>query len=75
LTIRGTPKKRTYTEESSELKGEWLFKAWTKINPFFETVPAIADNKPLLVRQERFVDMLLAVSFNYDHVLYSMDNE
>ncbi len=65
----------TYTEESSGLKEEWPFKAWTKINPFFETVPAIADNKPLLARQERFVDKLLAISFNYDHVLYCMDNE
>lgn len=65
----------TYTEEQSGLPSDIQFLAFERINPFFETVPELADNAFLLGIQKRFVDKLLSVTFEYDHVLYCMNNE
>ncbi len=43
--------------------------------PFFFTTPQQQNNKVLLQFQQKFVDKLLSYSFNYNHVLYCMDNE
>jgi len=43
--------------------------------PFFHTVPDMDDNTVVRVFQEAFVDKMLSYTFQYDHVLYVMDNE
>jgi hypothetical protein len=44
-------------------------------NNFFRSVPSqMALHKPLYY-QQKFVDKLLEISLQYDHVLYCMDNE
>lgn len=44
-------------------------------NPFFWSVPKADNNTHLLAKQQRFVDKLLSISLNYDHILYCIDNE
>ncbi len=44
-------------------------------NPFFRTVPEYLNNRTVLAYQQKFVDKLLSISLEYDHVLYAMDNE
>jgi hypothetical protein len=44
-------------------------------NPFFWSVPSHQNNMPVLQFQQRFVDQLLSLSLEYDHVLYCIDNE
>jgi len=44
-------------------------------NPFFWSIPSQHNNMPLLEYQQRFVDKLLSISLEYDHVLYCIDNE
>ena len=43
--------------------------------PFFFTVPALAENQILLPYQEAFVKKVLSISLQYDNVLYCIDNE
>ncbi|MBN1987553.1 MAG: hypothetical protein JW761_14675, partial [Prolixibacteraceae bacterium] len=43
--------------------------------PFFFTTPDQQNNETLLKYQVRFVDKMLSYAFNYNHVLYCMDNE
>jgi hypothetical protein len=45
------------------------------LNPFFETVPALANNQGVLTYQQSFVNRLLSISLAFDHVLYCIDNE
>ena len=51
------------------------------INPFFNTVLPLAEpfdfniRPVVLTYQQKFVDKLLSLSFNYDHILYCIDNE
>ena len=42
---------------------------------FFLTVPELDDNPVVRYYQERYVERLLSVSFNYPNVLYCMNNE
>lgn len=44
-------------------------------NAFFRSVPALENNEVVLSFQRRHIDKLLSITFNYDHVLYCMDNE
>ncbi|MFW5981342.1 MAG: hypothetical protein ACOCRU_02070, partial [bacterium] len=44
-------------------------------NRFFFTVPKADNNTLILDYQEKFVDKLLSITFNYPHILYCMDNE
>jgi len=46
-----------------------------RIQPFFETVPALRDLPVARRYQEAFVEKLLSISLPHDHVLYCMDNE
>jgi len=64
-----------YTTEESRLPEIIDHTAQLKINPFFETVPEINDNKPVLEFQKDFVDKILSYSLQYNHVLYCIDNE
>ncbi|MCA9118799.1 MAG: hypothetical protein KDB11_01375 [Planctomycetales bacterium] len=43
--------------------------------PFFFTTPGQRNNETVLPYQQRFVDKLLDVSLQFEHVLYCMDNE
>lgn len=43
--------------------------------PFFFTTPDQRDNKVVLPYQQRFVNKMLDVALDYDHVLYCIDNE
>lgn len=70
------PKNNTnYSSQSSALPGVVEHTAQLKINPFFETVPQISDNKEVLSYQQQFVDEVLSYTFNHDNVLYCIDNE
>ena len=44
-------------------------------HPFFRSVPAMENNTVLLPYQQAFVDKILSYAFNYDHVMYNMNNE
>ncbi len=43
--------------------------------PFFFSPPLLENNEVLLNFQKQFVEKLLSISFQYNHVLYCMDNE
>lgn len=70
-----------YEETESGLVYLFRSNGQTIINPFFNTTLPLAepfdfDIRPLtLTHQQKFVDKLLSVSFKYDHLLYSIDNE
>jgi hypothetical protein len=64
-----------YTSEESGLPEDFPSKGAFPLNPFFETVPTLSDNKVVLPYQLAYVDRLLSISLRYDHVLYCMDNE
>jgi len=44
-------------------------------NVFFQSVPAVRNQKTVLKYQRRFVDKMLSYSLKFGHVLYCMDNE
>lgn len=44
-------------------------------NPFFRSIPAQNDNQQLLKYQQKRVNRILEISFQYPNVLYVMDNE
>lgn len=64
-----------YGVEESGLPVELHSDGCCRLNPFFETVPELNDNRLLLGFQKAYVDRLLEIAFGYDHVLYCMDNE
>jgi len=64
-----------YTAEESGLDELVDYRQHAKIQPFFETVPALRDLPVARRYQEAFVGKLLSFSLQYDHVLYCMDNE
>jgi len=66
---------RSYTAAQSGLPETIDHPAQTAVNPFFESVPALAHNPALLAIQQQFVDQLLSLSLPYDHILYCIDNE
>jgi hypothetical protein len=70
-----------YTERESGLYETFRSTHGTLINPFFMTVlplrrPYDFLTRPLLLSfQHRFVDKLLSITLNFDHILYVIDNE
>ena len=64
-----------YTAEQSGLPEKVTYLAWEKNNPFFNAVPAIDNNELVLEIQQDFIDKIIDLSFSYNHVLYSVDNE
>jgi hypothetical protein len=64
-----------YSNEDSGLQNEYPEHPGTNLQPFFYTVPTCQNNALVLDYQHAFVEKLLSISFNYDHVLYCMDNE
>jgi len=66
---------RNYSKERSKLPEEVkTHPTWTQ-NNFFRTVPLQESNLLVLGYQQRFIDKLLSYSWQYDNVLYCMDNE
>lgn len=68
-------KNSNYNVDNSDLPSEINHTAQYKINPFFETVPAIDNNEIVLAYQKKFVDKILSHTFKYGNVLYCIDNE
>lgn len=64
-----------YTPEESGLPAEIDHTAQLKINPFFATVPGLADNRTVLPYQQAFIDRIMSHTLPYNHVLYCIDNE
>ncbi|MFC1716647.1 hypothetical protein ACFL6S_23470 [Candidatus Poribacteria bacterium] len=59
-----------YRYDNTSLKTEFRF-----INPFFEAVPALNDDRILMRYQIKYVKRILEVCLQYNHVLYQIDNE
>jgi hypothetical protein len=70
-----------YTERESGLYETFRSTHGTLINPFFKTVLPLRQPFDFAVRpvvlgfQQQFVDKLLSITLDYDHVLYVIDNE
>ena len=63
-----------FTVENTNLK-ERYSKSEAVKHDFFFSVPKLNNDELLLRYQKMFVDQLLAVSFNYNHILYCITNE
>ena len=44
-------------------------------HPFFRAIPEMENNLTLLPYQQAFVDKILSYTFQYNHVIYNMNNE
>lgn len=64
-----------YDQDESGLPSVFESRGGTLINSFFESVPSIKDLPLVLQHQKNFVDKLLSVTFNFNHILYCIDNE
>ncbi len=64
-----------YTAEESGFQEVVDYRQNTLIQPFFESVPALKDLPVVRRYQEAFAERVLAISLDYDHVLYCMNNE
>ena len=65
-----------FSEEESGMPAiEWPNDSNTPGHPFFTTVPALANNEFILKYQQTFIDKILSYTFNYNHVMYNMNNE
>mgnify|MGYP005844649367 CR=1 FL=1 len=64
-----------YTVENSQLPDSIDYPPQFKIQPFFQTIPDVVNNRLVLSYQQKFVDQMLAISLNYANVLYCIDNE
>jgi hypothetical protein len=72
---------QNYTEAESGLFQIFRSNGYQLINPFFNTTLPLAYpfdfeiDMVVLGYQKKFVDKLLSISLNFDHVLYVIDNE
>jgi hypothetical protein len=64
-----------YSAEESSLDADYPDHPGQNKQPFFFTTPNQRNNEILLKFQQQFVEKMLSYTFNYDHVLYCMDNE
>lgn len=64
-----------YDEAESGLATRYPNHPASNEQPFFHTPPTMDDNEVVRQYQEAFVDRMLSHTFEYDHVLYVMDNE
>ena len=64
-----------YTSEESGLPDSIAYPAQTRVNPFFTTVPDLANNELLIKYQKQFVDKVMETTLPYNNVLYCIDNE
>ena len=68
-----------YTFEETGLAPEYPEHPWRDLQPFFHSIPGMAEYRPqydvFRNYQEKFIDMMLSYTLNYDNVLYCMSNE
>lgn len=64
-----------YSAETAHIPDVIDYPAQNTVNPFFKSVPQLNNNQTLLSYQQNYVDKLLSIALEYDHVLYSIDNE
>lgn len=65
-----------YTAAESGLPAEFDYYHWEALNPFFETVPGLAnDNAMVRAFQEKFIEKVLSYTLKANNVIYGMDNE
>ena len=64
-----------YTAEESRLSLEYPDHPGANKQPFFFTTPEQQNNKTLLQFQQKRVEKILKVAFQYPNVLYCIDNE
>jgi hypothetical protein len=64
-----------YTAEESGLPETVPGHPGQRRNPFFSSVPSLADNRVLLPFQQALVDTMLSYSLPHGHVLYCISNE
>ncbi len=64
----------TYSFEETTLSPDYEHPNHNPSDYFF-TVPALANDQTVLAHQKRFIEKLLAISLEFDHVLYCITNE
>ncbi|MBT3342672.1 MAG: hypothetical protein HN712_26670 [Gemmatimonadetes bacterium] len=64
-----------YDHESSGLAADYPDHPCRNGQPFFYTVPELRNNQIVLPWQQAFIDRVLSLTLQYDHVLYCVDNE
>ncbi|MCC6795570.1 MAG: hypothetical protein IT366_10660 [Candidatus Hydrogenedentes bacterium] len=64
-----------YTYDESGFAERYSDHPGANRQPFFFTTPNQRNNEVVLKYQQRFVEKMLQLSLQYDHVLYCMDNE
>jgi hypothetical protein len=64
-----------YDEDESGLAPDYPQHPGQNQQPFFYTVPGLEGNQVILKWQQAFVDRVLSFAFQYDRVLYCVDNE
>ncbi|MDT3435503.1 hypothetical protein [Haloarcula sp. 1CSR25-25] len=64
-----------YTEEETILTKKYTAGYKKETHPFFKSIPALRDDEILLSYQEKFVEKVLFHSFEYNHVLFCIQNE
>lgn len=65
----------TYTEAETGLGPRYLQHPVEDAQPFFHSLPGMADRPVLLAYQQAFVDRVLDLTLGHDHVLYTINNE
>lgn len=65
----------SYTAAESGLPAEHIDREDRFENPFLRTTPGLDDNDLVRGYQERYVERVLGATSEYDHVLYSVENE
>ena len=64
-----------YDYSGSGFQKEYPLHPGTNRQPFFYTIPELNNIDVVLDYQEGFVNKMLSISLEYDHVIYCMDNE
>ena len=64
-----------YTEAQTILPTKYTVGYQEEVHPFLTSIPSLADDKLLLRYQEKFAKEVLLHAFEYDHVLYCVQNE
>ncbi len=64
-----------YSTRDTKLQTAWPYHPASKQQPFVFSIPPKNNDKQVLKYQQKFVDKLTSISFEYGNALYCMDNE
>ena len=64
-----------YTAEETTLPEEWGISYRERIHPLHLTVPGLNDDSIVCRYVQAFIGKVLSVSLDYDHVIYTVQNE